>query len=364
MPVSSRLARKMPSIRPTVGKFCTPEKPRSISRCRNSSGIMNGSVPFTPASTGVCLHHRQHLVRHLADDLVGVAVGEQAGERAAPGHAVAARVVDDDQVDAAGLLALGRQAGAGAAADDRPARGDLGAEALRAASGERCGAWAWRPGRQARRALGARRDLAPGGDQRVGEGLVVDVQRQADAACGRGRRESAARSCSNSARSASGSWKGWPGRSIAETPPSGIRKRTGPAHRVELGGDELADRAAFVGRGAHQRHRRVVAVEPAALEALGHRVPGAEVHHVERAARADVGQRRGARTRRAGSARPTARRRRSRRRSRWWRRRSRRRAGPSRPAFPSTGRRRRWRGRPGSRSRRRGAWSPPARRAW
>ena len=27
------------------------------------------------------------------------------------------------------------------------------------------------------------------------------------------------------------------------------------------------------------------------LEALGHRVPGAEVHHVERAARADVGQR-------------------------------------------------------------------------
>ena len=76
------------------------------------------------------LDHRQHLVRHLADDLVGVAVGEQAGERAAPGHAVAARVVDDDEVDAAGLLALGRQARAGAAADQRPAGGDLGAEAL------------------------------------------------------------------------------------------------------------------------------------------------------------------------------------------------------------------------------------------
>ena len=26
-----------------------------MSRCKNSSAIMNGSVPFTPASTGVCL---------------------------------------------------------------------------------------------------------------------------------------------------------------------------------------------------------------------------------------------------------------------------------------------------------------------
>ena len=55
MPVSSRLARNVPSIRPTVGKFCTPEKPSAIRRCRNSSAIMNGSVPLTPASTGVSL---------------------------------------------------------------------------------------------------------------------------------------------------------------------------------------------------------------------------------------------------------------------------------------------------------------------
>ena len=67
------------------------------------------------------LHHGQHLVRHLLDDLVGVAVGEQARGGAAPGHAVAAGIVDDDQVDAARLLALGRDAGAGAAADDRHA---------------------------------------------------------------------------------------------------------------------------------------------------------------------------------------------------------------------------------------------------
>jgi len=53
MPVSSRLARKVPSIRPTVGKFCTPEKPSAISRARNSPGIMNGSVPFTPVLAGV-----------------------------------------------------------------------------------------------------------------------------------------------------------------------------------------------------------------------------------------------------------------------------------------------------------------------
>ena len=37
------------------------------------------------------LHDRQHLVGHLLDDLVGVAVGEQPGRAAAPGHAVAAR---------------------------------------------------------------------------------------------------------------------------------------------------------------------------------------------------------------------------------------------------------------------------------
>ncbi len=83
---------------------------------------MKGSVPLTPASTGVCFTDRQHLERHLDDDLVGIAVGEQAGERAAPGHAIAARVVDDDQVDAAGFLAFGRKPRAGAAADDRLGR--------------------------------------------------------------------------------------------------------------------------------------------------------------------------------------------------------------------------------------------------
>ena len=112
-------ARKTPSIRPTVGKFWMPSKPIAFSS-RSRTGMMrNGSVPQTPASTGVSLHDRQHLLRHVLDDRVGVAVGQQAGEAAAPGHPVAAGVVDDDQVDAAALGELGRDAGAGAGADDR-----------------------------------------------------------------------------------------------------------------------------------------------------------------------------------------------------------------------------------------------------
>ena len=40
---------------PTVGKFWTPEKPSALSRSRNGSMSRNGSVPLTPASTGVDL---------------------------------------------------------------------------------------------------------------------------------------------------------------------------------------------------------------------------------------------------------------------------------------------------------------------
>ena len=74
---------------------------------------------------GRVLHGRQHFAGHVADDFVGVAVGEKPGQRAAPGHPVAAGVVDHDQIDAAGLLALGRQAGAGTGADDGKAAADL-----------------------------------------------------------------------------------------------------------------------------------------------------------------------------------------------------------------------------------------------
>ena len=53
MPVSSRFCRNTPSIRPTVGKFCTPSKPIAFSSRRNTGMMRNGSVPQTPASTGV-----------------------------------------------------------------------------------------------------------------------------------------------------------------------------------------------------------------------------------------------------------------------------------------------------------------------
>ena len=60
---------------------------------------------------------------------VQTAIPGAHGQRAAAGHAVAAGVVDDHEVGAAGLGHLGRDAGAGAAADDRPAGLDLRPEA-------------------------------------------------------------------------------------------------------------------------------------------------------------------------------------------------------------------------------------------
>ena len=43
----------MPSISPTVGKFWTPLKPIRFSSSRKTGIRRNGSVPQTPASTGV-----------------------------------------------------------------------------------------------------------------------------------------------------------------------------------------------------------------------------------------------------------------------------------------------------------------------
>ena len=150
-PRSSRAST--PSNSPMVGKFCTPEKPMALSSARNCGMRTNGSVPFTPARTGVERDHREHFASHVLDDLVRVAVGEQSSGGAASGHAVAARVVDDDQVDAAGLLALGRQAGARAASDDGDAAFDHGAELLQDRR-SRCVWHGW-----SRRCLGLRRDL-------------------------------------------------------------------------------------------------------------------------------------------------------------------------------------------------------------
>ena len=128
MPVSSRFWRKMPSNRPTVGKFWTPEKPIRFSSSRKTRHQPERVGAADAGQHRRLAHDRQHLARHVDDDRVGVAVGQQPGQRAAAGHPVAARVVDDDQVGAARLGALGGEARAGAGADDRLARVDLGAQ--------------------------------------------------------------------------------------------------------------------------------------------------------------------------------------------------------------------------------------------
>ena len=119
-----------PSKRPTVGKFWMPAKPSVRSSSRKSLRDDERIGAVDAGEDRRLLHDREHLVGHLLDDLVGVAVREETRGAAAAGHPVAARVVDDQQVDAARLLAHGGEPGAGAAADDRLAARDLLAESL------------------------------------------------------------------------------------------------------------------------------------------------------------------------------------------------------------------------------------------
>ncbi len=125
MPVSSSPARIVPSISPTVGKFWTPLKPMRL-QLVEEDGHQAERVGAADAGEHRRLaHDGQHLARHVDDDRVRVAVGHHPGQRAAAAHAVAARVVDDDEVGAARLGALRREARAGAGADDRVARREL-----------------------------------------------------------------------------------------------------------------------------------------------------------------------------------------------------------------------------------------------
>ncbi len=67
---------------------------------------MNGSVPLTRQEPGP-FYDRQDFARHVDDDLIGISIGEKAGERTTARHAIAPRIVYDDEIDTSGFFALG-----------------------------------------------------------------------------------------------------------------------------------------------------------------------------------------------------------------------------------------------------------------
>src|SRR5205823_2297516 len=123
MPVSSRALRNVPSMRPTVGKFWMPAMPRLRSWSRKGRSGRVGSVAQTPQRRGVVRRSGSVSLAceasesssepaglyHLQHDIIGVAVGHEAGERAASVHPIPTAVVDDDEVSAARFDRLGRQ---------------------------------------------------------------------------------------------------------------------------------------------------------------------------------------------------------------------------------------------------------------
>lgn len=93
------------------------------------AGIAERVGGADPREHGSARDDGQDLARHLEHGGVGVPVRHEPRERAAPRHAEAPRVVDDDEIGAAGLGGLGREPDAGARADDGLLGGDGGAEA-------------------------------------------------------------------------------------------------------------------------------------------------------------------------------------------------------------------------------------------
>ena len=83
MSVSSRFWRNLPSIRPTVGKFCTPEKPAlHIAQEEFHDAERIGAAHA--GQYGRVLDDGEHFAGHVHDDLVGVAVGHHAGSEPRP----------------------------------------------------------------------------------------------------------------------------------------------------------------------------------------------------------------------------------------------------------------------------------------
>ena len=203
MPVSSRFWRNTPSISPTVGKFCTPANPMPLELGQEDLGQVERIGAVDAGEHRRVLHDRQHLAGHVDDDLVGVAVRQQPGQRTAPGHAVATGVVDHDQVDPAGLLPLGRQPGA-RRRRRRSARGARSCPRKRSRIRSRDGA-SWRP----------TGDLVECGERGGGELRVVDVLRRPARPAGRAVWSTSASIVANRAASARGPRTAGPARRAA-----------------------------------------------------------------------------------------------------------------------------------------------------
>ena len=201
--------------------------------------------------------HRQHLAAHLDHDLVGVAVGQQAGQRAAPGHAVAAGIVDHDQVDAARLLAAGGQAGTGAAADDRLA--------------------ALRHGLEALQQLGAGK---PGHQTAISRNAATSAAAKAGSLMACGSREQPALRCLLDGGLERFEQRGVRLRVVERLAGHvdqrhaalGSRNRTGPSHAFSRWPIQRPIARVLLGRRPHQRDLGIVDIEVPVLEPLRHRV--------------------------------------------------------------------------------------------
>ena len=107
-----------------------PIEAHSLNLAQEDRHEPKGVGATDPGQHQGALNDRQHLAGHIDHNRVGVAVGQHPGQAAPPGHAVAPRVIDDDQVGPALLGELGRDAGARARAKQRRSGGDLGAQPL------------------------------------------------------------------------------------------------------------------------------------------------------------------------------------------------------------------------------------------
>ena len=67
-------------MRPTVGKFCTPAKPKRLDLIEKGVHAPERIGAVDPGQHRRALDDRQHLARHLDHDRIGVAVGQEAGE--------------------------------------------------------------------------------------------------------------------------------------------------------------------------------------------------------------------------------------------------------------------------------------------